>query len=108
MSTTPWGDHTQLSSFPGSFSYFPATVRVRHSTREKLIRHSSPGLGTPFPDRPTNALQGKASSTVQPLSGLPGLFRLPRTRTAAFKPGISQLLSALPCSRYGLGKNRSQ
>src|SRR4051795_6675632 len=66
MSITPCGDHTQLSSLPGSFSYlFPAT-RIRHSTREKFTRHTSGDDGLPFPLRSVKALQGKAISICQP------------------------------------------
>ena len=50
MSTTPWGDQTQLSSGVfGIFWYLPATISCCHSTREKLIRHWSPSLGGAWP-----------------------------------------------------------
>ena len=37
--------HPVILSFPGSLRYLPSTTSIRHSTREKLIRHSSPALG---------------------------------------------------------------
>src|SRR5580692_6846668 len=78
MFTTPCGDHTQLSSaWPFTFSYFPPTTRTRHSTREKLIRHSSPAVGRPLPLRSTNADHGKASSTDHPLSRSRASFNVP-------------------------------
>ncbi|MEY3457997.1 MAG: hypothetical protein RL215_1154 [Planctomycetota bacterium] len=46
ISTTPWGDQTQLSSrIPGS--RFPCSSRESsgHWTREKFIRQISPGAG---------------------------------------------------------------
>src|SRR5437870_12410335 len=100
MLITPCGDQTQLSSFsPGGFTYLPSTTLVRHSTREKLTRHSSPAAGRDTGAREANALHGKAISILQPRSRSLGLLRVPSTRTAVRKPGISQLLSALPPSR---------
>src|SRR5262245_54760751 len=115
MSTTPCGDHTQLSSDePDTFSYampFVAAllVETRHSTREKLIRHCSPSVGGPVcRARSDKTFHGNANSTVQPLSVSAGLLSVPRTWTAVFIPGISQSLRGFPSSRYGLSSRRSQ
>src|SRR2546423_1653843 len=108
MLTIPCGDHTQLSSFnPGNFSYFPSTTRTCHSTREKFILHDSPSAGRPFPLRSTNADQGRASSTDQPLSRSRGSFNVPSIATADLYPGISHELSAFPPLLYAVGRNRS-
>src|SRR5471030_432491 len=108
MSIRPCGDQTQLASFwPGGLTYWPSTTPVRHSTREKLTRHWSPADGRETGAREANAAQGKAISTIQPRSVSRGLLSVPSTATAVRSPGISQLLSALPPSRYGLGRKRS-
>src|SRR3954453_24143964 len=97
MLIAPCGDQTQLSSFrPGRLTYLPPTTSTCHSTREKLMRHSSPGLGRPLPLGAVKAVQGMASSTVQPRSRSRGSLRLPSIETAVWRPGICQLLSALP------------
>src|ERR1035441_4004681 len=46
MSIKPCGDQTQLSSARcGAFTYLPPSMVVRHSTREKLMRHWPPLAG---------------------------------------------------------------
>src|ERR1017187_4861202 len=100
MLISPCGDQTQLSSGRlGTFTYFPPVMLVRHSTREKLTRHWSPVAGVLTGAREAKAAQGKAISTLQPRSRSRGLLIVPFTCTAVRRPGISQLLSALPPSR---------
>src|SRR5438874_539086 len=96
---SPWGDHTQLSSGPGSFTYLPSCTLVRHSTREKLTRHCSPADGRTTGAREANDVQGNAISRLHPRSRSRGSFSVPWIDTAVLSPGISQVLSALPPSR---------
>ena len=108
MLMTPWGDQTQLCSGCGrarvgdwDFSYARSTdaesemARRGQSTREKLTRHSSPGVGIPGwlwlvlsreatdesrPDgvsREVSPFQGMANSTVHPSSLSLGSFSVP-------------------------------
>src|SRR5471030_1319780 len=89
MSIRPCGDQTQLSSFwPGGFTYLPSTTLVRHSTREKLTRHSAPSAGRETGAREANAAHGNAISTVQPRSVSRGLLSVPFTETAVRNPDV--------------------
>src|SRR5262245_43967793 len=110
MSITPCGDQTQLcSSFPFTLRYFPSTISVSHSTREKLIRHWSPSLGgIATPDNSLSPFHGHLISTVQPLSMSRGSLSVPSIFTAVLRPVISQAFTAFPPSLYGLVKSKSQ
>src|SRR6185369_12939314 len=96
------------SGFPGTFTYFPASTVVSHSTREKLTFHVSPALGAPgLAVCLVNAFHGIAISTSRPRSVSDGSLIVPCTFTAVLSPSMSQELSAFPCCRYGLGRVRS-
>src|SRR5262249_57827348 len=109
MSITPCGDHTQLCSGRSfTLRYFPSMISVSHSTREKLIRHWSPslgGIGTAASS--LSPFHGHLISTVQPVSLSRGSLSVPSIFTAVFSPVISQALTALPPSLYGLVSSKS-
>src|ERR1700686_4047562 len=99
MLIRPCGDQTQLSSFwPGGFTYLPSITLVRHSTREKLTRHSSPAAGRETEAREANAVHGNAISTIQPRSVSRGSLSVPFTETAVRNP----------CSSIAGGYNGAQ
>ena len=72
---------------PFSFTYFPSTIAVRHSTREKLIRHTSPGRGgqCPFVHSRSDS-HGQAIVTDHPRSSSRGSFSVPSTLTPTHNP----------------------